>query len=95
VKAIPDIKLLKKTKWDINSPRFKEAQLSLGYKDDEVILRNKRYFEEEDYQEQSVVQFRYQHHLIKLKTAINEIIEGRNRIKLRQEPKAANSPSRL
>jgi len=46
-RPISDIRMLKKTHWDVNSPRFKEAQLSLGYKDDEVTLKPLAFFHEE------------------------------------------------
>ena len=35
-----ETKMLKNIKWDIDSPRFKEAQLNLGYKDEDLVLKN-------------------------------------------------------
>lgn len=74
-RPIPDLKYLRKIKWDIHSPRFKEAQLSLGFQDSEVVLRPIAFFQEEEYADKKIVQFRYQHHLSKLLGTLNEIIE--------------------
>ena len=36
---IHNIKLLRRIKWDIHSPRFKQAQLKLGFDDEDLILK--------------------------------------------------------
>ena len=77
VKPILDIRMLKRIQWDIDSPRFKEAQLSLGYKDEDLILRPKTLFEDSENQ---IAKFKYQHHLTRLRCNLNEIVEERNRI---------------
>lgn len=74
---ITDIRLLKKMKWDLDSPRFAEAQLSLGYKDEDLKLLDIKDFTEEDYTDNKIVKIRYHHHLLKLKTTLNDVIDER------------------
>lgn len=69
--------MLKKIKWNVNSPRFAEAQLTLGYTDEDVTLKDIKYFQEEDYQDKKIVKVRYNHHLLNIKIILNEIIEKR------------------
>ena len=47
LKPISHIRYLKKTRWDINSPKFKEAQMSLGYKDEDVTIKPIEYFKDD------------------------------------------------
>ena len=43
---VPDVKTLKRIKWDVDSPRFKEAQLLLGYTDEDLTLKHMKDFQE-------------------------------------------------
>ena len=77
---ITDIRLLKKIKWDVDSPRFAEAQLSLGYEDIDLKLQDINDFAEEEYADKKIVKIRYHHHLYKLKATLNDVIEERLKI---------------
>ena len=69
--------MLAKIKWDLYSPRFQEASLSLGYTEDDLTLRAPGFFKSAD---RKIMKVRYQHHLIKLKQMLNEVIEARLQI---------------
>lgn len=69
--------MLTRIKWDLYSPRFQEASLSLGYTEDDLTLKTSDYFKSDD---RKIMKVRYQHHLIKLKQMLNEVIEARLQI---------------
>ena len=48
-KPIEDIRLLKRMKWEIDSPRFREAQIICGYTDEELELKDISEFRQEEY----------------------------------------------
>lgn len=79
--TIPNLNYLRKIKWDIDSPRFKEAQLNLGYQDDDLLLKHLGYFKFNDLEDIKIVKMRYQHHLFQVKQNLNEVIEERLKIK--------------
>lgn len=66
-RPIEDPRVLRRIKWDVNSPRFKEAQLNLGYSDNDLILRDLNYFQDDENIDKKISKVRYSHHLIKLK----------------------------
>ena len=41
-----DLRMLRKIKWDLDSPRFKEAQLNLGYKDEDLTIQDIKHFQQ-------------------------------------------------
>ena len=79
-RPIEDPRILRRIKWDIDSPKFKEAQLNLGYSDTDLILRDMNYFQTEENVDKKIAKVRYSHHLIKLKQKVNELIEERLKI---------------
>jgi hypothetical protein len=65
-KPISDFRILRKIKWEVDSPRFQAAMISLGYTKNDVTLRDIKYFQKEDYSDKKIVKMRYHHHLLKL-----------------------------
>ena len=56
---IQDVRLLRKIKWNIHSPRFAEAQLTLGYRDEDLVLKEIKQFQQEEYADVKIVKVRY------------------------------------
>ena len=59
---LSDVRIFRKLKWDIDSPRFKIAQMKLGYDDDDVIKKDMSYFQkdlDDTYFDKKIVKFRY------------------------------------
>ena len=52
---VPDIKTLKKIKWDTDSPRFKEAQLFLGFTDEDLTLKELKEFQNDKSVDKKIV----------------------------------------
>jgi hypothetical protein len=51
--------MLRKIKWNIHSPRFAEAQLTLGYRDEDLVLKEIKQFQQEEYADVKIVKVRY------------------------------------
>ena len=66
-RPIEDPRMLRRIKWNVMSPRFKEAQLNLGYSDNDLILHDLNYFQHDESIDKKIAKVRYSHHLIKLK----------------------------
>ena len=50
---------MKRIKWNVNSPHFKEAQLNLGIPDEDLVLKPIKEFQVEDYADKKIVKIRY------------------------------------
>ena len=74
---------MRRLKFDKDSPRFKEAQLSLGFNDEDLTYKRMSYFQDEEAVDRKVIQLRHQHHLFKLRDDLNMVIE--KRLKIKQE----------
>jgi hypothetical protein len=81
-------------KWDPDSPRFKQACSNLQISKEDITLRKKTDFEREVSAEvneggpdltKELTAIRYSYHLQSIKDYLNDIIEERNRIILKQK----------
>ena len=85
---------MRRSKWDPDSPRFKQACENLEIPLQELELKPKRFFEDAVREEQAssgleltkeLAAIRYGYHLQSVKDLINEIIEERRRIIVKQK----------
>lgn len=85
---------MKMIKWDADSPRFKQACLNLQITKEDITLRKKNDFKKEISYEvneegpdltKELTAIRYSYHLQSIKDYLNDIIEERDRIILKQK----------
>jgi hypothetical protein len=88
-------RLVRKLKWDPESPRFKQACQNLQIASHEIELKTKKQFEDEIKHEQKkqsgpdmtseLSAIRYNYHLQSVKDFLNDIIHERQRIIIKQK----------
>ena len=75
---IQDVNELTKLQWDLDSPKLKKAAKNLAIDRWELVRRNIKFFEQHNPDSsQEVISVMYNHHLRKLKTLLNQVLQER------------------